>query len=245
MFLKNGDVVRGRLIAVEPDERVVLLDPEQGTARTIAWAEVDHVERGEAPPPGRPAPPRAPGAPAEPHPGIPGIARIHIDTDDPQVKLVRLLGTEVRSYHVTRRVEVVCRAPCDEVVDGRRGEAFYFSGKDMPDSSEFTLLDARGDVTIHVESGSIWQYRLAGPMMILGGIAALGGASAAFAAFKYDASDEAKAGSLALNVIGVSVLATGIFLRVFGRTTYELAPPRPAQRAPGPQAGPSGLLWRF
>ncbi|MGK3969239.1 hypothetical protein WMF38_35390 [Sorangium sp. So ce118] len=249
MFLKTGDVVRGSLIAVEPDERVVILAREQGTVRTLVWSEVDHIERGDAPRPGRPPPPRAPGATAPPLPSIPGFARIHIDTDDPQVRLIKLVSTDVstgfRSYSVTRHLEVVCRAPCDEVVDGRRGEVFYFSGKDMPDSSEFTLLDARGDLTIHVDSGSTLQYRIAGPMMILGGIAVLGGAAATIAAFKTDSSDGVKAGSLAFNVLGASVLATGIFLRVFGRTTYELVPLRPAQQAPGLQAGPSGLLWRF
>ncbi|MGK3984876.1 hypothetical protein WME99_17650 [Sorangium sp. So ce136] len=249
VFLKTGDVVRGSLIAVEPDERVVILVGEQGAARTLAWSEVDHIERGDAPPPGRPPPPRAPAASAPPLPSIPGLARVHIDTDDPQVRLIKLVSTDVlrgfRSYSVTRHVEVVCRAPCDEVVDGRRGEVFYFSGKDMPDSSEFTLLDVRGDLAIHVDSGSTLQSRIAGPMMVLGGIAVLGGAAATVAAFKTDSSDGVKAGSLTFNVLGASVLATGILLRVLGRTTYEFVPLLPAQRAPGAQAGPSGLLWRF
>ncbi|KYF70732.1 hypothetical protein BE17_52800 [Sorangium cellulosum] len=249
MFLKTGDVVRGSLIAVEPDERVVILVRDQGTVRTLVWSEVDHLERGDAPPPGRPPPPSAPGASAAPLPSVPGLARIHIDTDDPQVRLIKLVSTEVsggfRSHSVTRHVEVVCRAPCDEVVDGRRGEAFYFSGKGMPDSSEFTLLDVRGDSTIHVDSGSNFQYRIATPLMVLGGIAVLGGAAATIAAFKTDSSDGAKAGSLAFNVLGASVLATGILMRVFGRTTYEFVPLGPAQRVPGPQAGPNGLLWRF
>ncbi|WP_437723082.1 hypothetical protein [Sorangium sp. So ce861] len=251
MYLKTGDVVRGSLIAVEPDERVVILVRDQGTVRTLVWSEVGHIERGDTPPPQRPPPPppRAPAASAAPHPSIPGLVRIHIDTDDPQVRLIKLLGTDVsrgyRSYSVTRHVEVVCRAPCDEVVDGRRGEAFYFSGKDMPDSSEFTLLGARGDLTIHVDSGSAEQYGIAKPMMIVGGIAVLGGAAATIAAFETDSSAGVRAGSVAFNVLGASVLATGIFMRVFGRTTYEFLPLRPAQRAPGPQAGPSGLLWRF
>jgi hypothetical protein len=47
----------------------------------------------------------------------------------------------------------VCVAPCDLVVDGSRGQSFFFDGKRVTKSKEFSLSEYRGDVVARVRPG--------------------------------------------------------------------------------------------
>src|SRR5690349_17308840 len=45
--LKNGGMIRGTIVSLEPDKEVVILVGGTGQQRRIAWAEVDKVKRGK------------------------------------------------------------------------------------------------------------------------------------------------------------------------------------------------------
>ena len=54
--LKNGGMLRGTIVVIEPQKQVVILIQGTGEQRTVPWEEVDKVEPGKyapAPPPER------------------------------------------------------------------------------------------------------------------------------------------------------------------------------------------------
>jgi hypothetical protein len=71
--LKNGGMLRGTVVAIEPDRQVVIM--VGGKTRTLAWKEVERVERGKhaaatgsAAGPAAPTPASSTGEPATPPP---------------------------------------------------------------------------------------------------------------------------------------------------------------------------------
>ncbi|AUX38764.1 uncharacterized protein SOCE26_001420 [Sorangium cellulosum] len=166
--LKNGGMLRGTVVAVEPGKEVILLVPGTGEQRRIPWAEVDQVQRGKyapsaAPAPAAPPPAAAPAPPPAAPPDLPaapkrGAPRVHIATDDPAVSLhqvtmtIGVVGAGGSAYGVVSRP--ICQAPCDRVVDGTAGQQFFFAGEGITPSSPFRLSDKAGDVSIAVDAGS-------------------------------------------------------------------------------------------
>jgi len=118
----------------------------------------------------------APYAPPETVQAGPGAPRLHI-------KLTR--PADLKLYEVTSRgfssgtSSPVCAAPCDRVIDGRRGQSFYFNGDHVLKSRKFSLTGHSGDVVAQVKPGR--------PARRVGGIIglALGGAGLGTAAFLY------------------------------------------------------------
>jgi hypothetical protein len=117
----------------------------------------------------------------------------------------------------------VCVAPCDLVVDGSRGQSFFFDGKRVTKLKEFSLSEYRGDVVARVRPGR--------PGLLGGGIAvmSLGVAGLSGSAFlflkerskvldhKYDDPDQPMmfagpnyAPATALLISGALVLAGGL-----------------------------------
>src|SRR5437868_6700205 len=67
-------------------------------------------------------------------PAVPdkGLVRLTIKTDDQQVQLRRRVAQIAGSNGSGLIVEdLICRTPCGSVLDGRKGEEFYFGGKDV------------------------------------------------------------------------------------------------------------------
>lgn len=184
--LKNGGVIRGTVVASEPGTSVKIIEMGQKEVRVIPWAQVSDVERGKyapnAPGPARPgyavAPPPQVLPPPEPQLGQPGVVRLHVDSPVP-TQVVEHAGTTVGmagGYGVVfTQLRPVCAAPCDQVVDGSRGQGFTITGP-FPSPGMFTFADMRGDVTLSVKPGSIGG-RWGGLMLtILGGSTLLTGA---------------------------------------------------------------------
>jgi hypothetical protein len=194
--LKNGGMLRGTVVAVEPDRQATIV--VNGERRTVLWAEIARVERGKykegaapsapsaiAPAPAAPSVPAAPvpvapapattATPAEPSPA-PGAPRVRIEANRPNVEIVRVepgVPMVNSSGGTTAGVVVrpVCKAPCGEVVDGRDGSQFYFAAPGMVSSKTFALADQSGDVTARIKGGSTGR-RYAGLGMTIGGSAA-------------------------------------------------------------------------
>jgi hypothetical protein len=199
--LKNGGLVRGTIVSLDPGKEVIITVQGTNQTRTIPWAEVDKVNRGgqataPPPPPARPAPP-AYGEPAAPvvvappvAPGIPvvrpgvGAPWVHVDADSDGVMLQRVdMEMAVVSNYGTAyaaSTSPVCQAPCDRIVDGRKGQEFFFSGPGMPTSSSFQLVNRTGNVNVRVEGGSSAGRAGGGVLALLGLVGVVTGGTMLF-----------------------------------------------------------------
>ncbi|MBI4702064.1 MAG: hypothetical protein HY744_13075 [Deltaproteobacteria bacterium] len=145
--LKDGGMLRGTVVAVEPKKRAVIL--VCGEKRTLSWAEIDRIERGKHAAPAEPAtkpepapkpepraepaePPEpfgvgglglrgtalAPGGPGQaPPPPGPGVVRLHIFTDDPSVQLYRVGVATFQQMGNTIQVGVGSEGICQAPCD--------------------------------------------------------------------------------------------------------------------------------
>ena len=125
----------------------------------------------------------------------------------------------------------MCVAPCDLVVDGSRGQSFFFDGKRVTKSKEFSLSEHSGDVVARVRPGR--------PGLLGGGIAvmSLGVAGLSGSAFlflkerskvldhKYDDPEQPMmfagpnyAPATAILISGALVLAGGLAMALLSRT---------------------------
>jgi hypothetical protein len=200
--LKNGGLVRGTVVSVEPGTKVVILELGAKEPRTIPWAEVADVERNKH----GSRPSTSPGSAgpgyeddtggdgdgddedAEERPaktkqrrrelGDPGVVRLHVESPQPvKVFQNRIIGSGyVGGYRfIAGTTDFVCDSPCGEVVDARYGDRFRLEG-DMP-ATQFDLEGLSGDVTVNVKPGSR-GLKIGGIVMTaVGGAAILAGAS--------------------------------------------------------------------
>lgn len=225
--LLSGGFVRGTLIEVTPEVRVIIVPDGSNERREIPWAEIADVARGKhaAPQPGewaREEPTPAP-APAADVPG-PGKPRVHLELTRPRtVKLYEVDSEIVASGYNASMYGIqyrnVCAAPCDRPIDGTRGQDFFLATGDsamLTASRRFSLEEHTGDVTLRVKPGSA-GLRIVGAILLGIGIGAtIGGV--AFTALK---STRNPLGYTFLG-IGVPTLVAGIPMLIFGRTRYEL-----------------------
>ncbi len=166
------------------------------------------------------------------------MVNLHIETDDPRVQLHRYRGSSVglvvmpvNAIVIAEYSDIVCRAPCDRVVEGRNGEEYYFSGSGLSSSGHFQLYDAHGSIAAKVNSGSN-AMRWAGIGLTFGSLGFILAGAGFYAIgnrirrdFPDDGSSVKTAGAVLIG-IGAAALVTGIVLWVSGRTTYELTPGR-------------------
>jgi hypothetical protein len=269
--LKNGGLVRGTVVSVEPGAKVVIMEGGAKESRTIPWAEVADVERGKYDPrpggagPGYPTPP----PPAQnqedssPPPNQPGVVRLHIDSPEPVRVFQNRVMTQgyVGGYgFVAVKTDFVCQAPCDKVVDARDGSQFVLTG-DMPAAS-FRLDDQQGDVEARVNPGSnglraggyvglsvgILGMLAGGTLMLVG---ALKNSSDETSAELSDAPPPREKSALVPIggvVIGAStaVLIGGIVMIVAGRTGIDVEPrATPTKKATAQARSPRYWMGEF
>jgi hypothetical protein len=185
--LKNGGMVRGTVISLEPGTKVVIREAGAKSPRTIPWGEVADVQRGKfkAATPGEAGPGYATekavaGSEVEPAAGGLGVVKLHIDSPRP-VKVVEHLGTsyaQAGSYGV--RVEhaaIVCGTPCDKTIDGSNGQEFIVEGDGVPASETFVLSDRQGDTVVHVDPGSYGMIYGGNAMLYVGVLGMITGLS--------------------------------------------------------------------
>jgi hypothetical protein len=161
--LKNGGMVRGRILEVLPGDSVTVSTAATGETRRFAWAELTSIEQGGT---------RTEVSVVSAHEAVhakPGAPRLHIELTRPvDLKLFEVAG-EVHSFIMgpfsADAIRPVCVAPCDLVVDGSRGQSFFFDGKRVTKSKEFSLSEHSGDVVARVRPGR--------PGLLGGGIAVM------------------------------------------------------------------------
>lgn len=88
----------------------------------------------------------------------PGVVKLHIESPDPSVQLHGLgaqrLDTVAGGYVGQGPSTLLCRAPCDAMIDARLGQPLKIAGPDIPDSAPFTVYDREGEVTARVRPGN-------------------------------------------------------------------------------------------
>jgi hypothetical protein len=227
--LKNGGMVRGRILEVLPGDSVTVSTAATGETRRFAWAELTSIEQGGT---------RTEVSVVSAHEAVhakPGAPRLHIELTRPvDLKLFEVAG-EVHSFIMgpfsADAIRPVCVAPCDLVVDGSRGQSFFFDGKRVTKSKEFSLSEHSGDVVARVRPGR--------PGLLGGGIAvmSLGVAGLSVSAFlimqerskvldhKYDDPEQPMtfagpnyAPATAILISGALVLAGGLAMALLSRT---------------------------
>ena len=231
VYLKNGGMLRGTLIAVEPDTQVIII--VAGEKRVVPWADLTRVEQGKetTPPPTAQTTTQAPAAIG------PGAPFIHVESDWPDVQLGRidsepLSATSAANLGATIAaglVRPVCRAPCDRIVDGRDGTRFVFISPGMVPSDPFFLDNKNGHLVARVQGGSVGK-RLGGFMlttfggvMTLSGIAVLGLALGTYTLNDPDARPLGAAGGVVFG-LGAAQLVPGIMLLANSGTHVEITP---------------------
>ena len=156
-------------------------------------------------------------APPPPPPVAPelGAPRLRIESDFPI------------TLHVVEPFvgdEIVCQAPCSQIVDGRAGQRFYFAGDEIPPSLPFALVEKSGDVSAEVHKGN---FALLGTGRALMAPAVLhlvaGAVLVPFVALERDpttALDLQYATGATIGV-GAALLVTSIVMLVEGRTSFQ------------------------
>jgi len=231
--------MRGTIIAIEPEQRVIVI--VAGNQNVIPWGEIARIvggPKGEGmnvatPPPIQAAPPDMP---------VKGMPRVHIESDWPDVELSRVEGSIGGGFHhgsygqmdPHALLKYVCRAPCDKLVDGREGHAFFISGPGMFPPNQFRLDTFDGDVTARVHGASMARYTGGVISVAAGGMFTLGASLFLAASFATTGAPtpknpdpertarEVRTFSLILGGIGVATVVTGIVLLSAGRSRVEL-----------------------
>ena len=183
--LKNGGMVLGQIVEILPGDSLTMVSTA-GDHKRFSWAELASYERDgvRTEIPAEPAEPAVaadredPPEPIQPRSGAP---RLHIELTRPaDLKLYEVTGEfsgfNYRGFSTGTTSRPVCVAPCDQVVDGRQGQSFFFNGDGVVKSRDFSLSDYGGDVMARVRPGRS-GLRVGGiVVMALGGAGLAGGA---------------------------------------------------------------------
>jgi len=234
--LKDGSMVRGTVIEEVPGDRVVIAIFGQAEPRTLSWNEIADVERGKyapsKPASGSTAPPGYAEV-AEPELELEksGVVKLHIESEEP-VTLYRVLGTSVGHVGgygvVSTTFEAECVSPCDQVVDGGRGEEFFVTGDDVPNPGAFTLTGWSGDTTLAVDAGNS-GLRIGGAVLnTLGVLGVIAGGSLLITGALVDSDTLMPIGGVSLGG-GVVFLAAGIPMAIVGASDFELRRSTPSR----------------
>ncbi|UQA62852.1 hypothetical protein [Polyangium aurulentum] len=202
------------------------------------------------PPPPAEAPPTPPptqateAAPAPPPPAPNGAAaasgkgmpRVHIEADRNDVRLMRIDAIYSGLDGEGIMVRPVCNAPCDEVVDARKGHTYFLAGPGMIPSRGFRLKNSSGDVTARVDGGSTTARNVGFVLAGFGGAALVGGAimlpmglagnpvlSSDGGVAQDDRQTMVTAGGIALGA-GAALVVTGVVMIATSKTQLELVP---------------------
>ena len=144
-----------------------------------------------------------------------GAPRIHIASDFPITlhEIAPFVGDEI-----------VCQAPCSQIIDGRAGQEFYFAGDEIPRTPCFGLAEKSGDVVATVHKGNFALLTTGHALMapaILNIVA--GAVLAPFMALERDpntALDLQYATGATIGV-GAALLVTSIVMIVDGKTRFH------------------------
>jgi hypothetical protein len=236
--LTNGGLLVGTIVSFDPGKELVVLIQGTGEQRHVPAGDVARIVRRRRDLPVLPIPIALP-VPVLPPLSAPtlGAPRIHIVSDRP----ITLHGaTPDLPGSFGRYQPVACVAPCDQVVDGRGGQFFYFAGDEIPRSDTFRLAEKNGDVRVSVSAGNYAMRSVGNTGIVLGTIGAAVGGILLIAGAAINSANAANASmppslqsppdttgqtfvtaaEVTLVASGVS-LVTGIVLSTLGNTRYD------------------------
>jgi len=247
--LKNGGMLRGTVVAVEPGNSVTIVVYGTGEKRTISWDEVEDITQGKY------GSDEKKPADSEQNVSPDGEdLRLHVEADDPAVKLYRHLG----SSHIAavgssggsmvgsvEHYEQICQAPCDMAITEPNGEYFYAGDGILP-SETFNFQGRQGDTGMSVLAGPS-APRVAGKILTFyfGIPLTIGGTTAMVLGFTLpndgatgmDTDPWKIAGGVMLGV-GATALVTGLVLwATSDDTEFSFDDAQPVA------FGPNGLAW--
>lgn len=215
--LRDGRVLAGTIVQVISGQQVVL-DTADGQRHIIPWDQVADLRYA------------APTAPATPIAAGPGRPTLHIELTRPgNVRLYELSNQLLvtpsmnwGSYAQAQQAHIVCTAPCDRVVDGSRGQTFFFAGDRITPSRRFSLDEHDGPMLARVRPGRIGV--LAGGVFFtsLSVAPLITGALYLSLSARDNNAHKSRDAGIALASVGVGMLVTGIVMIALGRTRVEL-----------------------
>ncbi len=166
-------------------------------------------------------PPPQPALPAPtPQLGMPGVVRLHIDSPLPARVIEQrsiLVGRQGAYGVVLQQFSPVCISPCDRIIDGSLGQFYTLSPEEFPAPKPFSFAGMTGDVTLHVEPGSLGR-RTGGLWMTIFGSGLLGGGLVLlpFALLRNEAAGLGTGSGTGLTVASITMLSGGAALLIGG-----------------------------
>jgi hypothetical protein len=177
-------VARPNPVAADPPPPSSSVAPDARSAPLPAPdAAMPGMPTSEAAPPAAPPvienplpekPVEAPPAPAAPT-SQKGRPRLHIEADRPGVRLMKIERAMSDDMGEGILVRTVCAAPCDQVIEAKKRQTFFFGADGMVPSRGFQLSPLEGDITARIRGGSIVARQAGFLLGGFGGAAVLGG----------------------------------------------------------------------
>lgn len=150
----------------------------------------------------------------------PGVVKLHIESPDPSVQLHGLGAQrldQVAGGYVGRGAStLLCRAPCDAVIDARLGQPLKIAGPDIPDSAPFTVYDKEGEVTARVRPGNSGKLTWSAITGSTGILAVITGGSLLLTGALINSTDSASTSGDGLVKWGAITLGGGVALTTAG-----------------------------
>jgi hypothetical protein len=181
-----------------------------------------------------PEPPDELGPPMKPERGM---VRIHLESTDParELEIIGFGASRLEPggdgmFRAHPPTKVLCKAPCDAVIDARETEPLLVGGLGVPTSAPFVLEEMEGDVRITAEPGSNALSTTGTVFAGVGGLGALVGAGIFALGLVTrtgevtDTPDSLMMGGGIAAGAGVLVLGSGLLMRYFGATYVDVTP---------------------
>jgi hypothetical protein len=166
-----------------------------------------------------------------------GVVRIHLESTDSarEVELVGFGATRLEpsgngTFRPHRPSKVLCKAPCDAVIDGRDAEPLLVSGIGVPTSAPFLVDELEGDVLVTAEPGSPALSTVGTVFAAVGGLGALVGGGVLVLGLVTrtgevtDTPDSLMAGGAIAMGVSAAVFGAGVLMRYFGATYVDVTP---------------------
>jgi hypothetical protein len=166
-----------------------------------------------------------------------GVVRIHLESTDPsrELELVGFGATRLEpsgngTFRPHRPSKVLCKSPCDAVIDGRGAQPLLVTGPGAPTSAPFLVEEFEGDLLVSADPGSSALSTTGTVAAAVGGLGALVGGGVLVLGLVTrtgeltDTPDSLMAGGgIALGASAL-VFGAGLLMRYVGATYVDLTP---------------------
>lgn len=155
----------------------------------------------------------------------PGIVRLHVESPDPAVEVhgfgAQRLDKVAGGFVGQGASTLLCRAPCDAMIEARLGQPLKIVGADIPDSAPFRVYDKEGDVTARVRPGSSSKLTWSAITGSIGVLGAITGGSLLLTGVLLSSADSESGSGDGLTKWGGITLGAGLVLTGTGIVLYN------------------------